>query len=87
LRVFASNGSASPDEIERTLQREDREKKNVLFPIRMDGYIFDNWEHERKADVVNKVVGGFRHWKDHDAYQKSLVKLLQDLQATDSKQP
>jgi hypothetical protein len=34
---------------------------------------------------VEKVVGDFRHWKDHDAYQKSLVKLLNDLQATDSK--
>ncbi len=80
-------------EIERGLQREDREKKNVLFPIRVDNYIFakrkgkerDKWEHERKADVVKKVVGDFRHWKDHDAYQKSLAKLLKDLHATDSK--
>jgi hypothetical protein len=67
------------------LQREDQEKKNVLFPIRIDDYIFDKWGHERKADVVRKVVGDFRHWKNHDAYQKSLVKLLKDLQATDSK--
>jgi len=74
-------------EIERGLQREDREKKNVLFPIRIDDYIFDKWEHERKADVVKKVVGDFRQWKNHGAYQKSLVKLLQDLQATNSKQP
>jgi hypothetical protein len=74
-------------EIERGLQREDREKKNVLFPIRIDDYIFDKWEHERKADVVKKVVGDFRKWKNHHAYQKSLVKLLQDLQATDSKKP
>ncbi|MGA2604505.1 MAG: toll/interleukin-1 receptor domain-containing protein [Verrucomicrobiia bacterium] len=72
-------------EIERGLQREDREKKNVLFPIRIDDYIFDKWEHERKADVVKKVVGDFRKWKNHHAYQKSLVKLLQDLHATDSK--
>jgi uncharacterized protein YjbI with pentapeptide repeats len=72
-------------EIERGLQREDREKKNVLFPIRIDDYIFDKWEHERKADVVKKVVGDFRHWKDHDAYQESFARLLNDLQATDSK--
>ncbi|HVM59795.1 MAG TPA: toll/interleukin-1 receptor domain-containing protein [Verrucomicrobiae bacterium] len=72
-------------EIERALQREDREKKNVLFPIRIDDYIFDQWEHERKADVVKKVVGDFRKWEDHDSYQKSLVKLLQDLQSPDPK--
>jgi hypothetical protein len=57
----------------------------VLFPIRIDDYIFDKWEHERRADVVKKVVGDFRDWKSHDAYQKSLLKLLKDLQATDSK--
>ncbi len=74
-------------EIERALQREDRKKKNVLFPITIDDYIFDKWEHERKADVLSKVVGDFRKWKDHDAYQKSLVKLLKDIQATDPKKP
>ncbi|MGD0059669.1 MAG: toll/interleukin-1 receptor domain-containing protein [Verrucomicrobiia bacterium] len=86
--ICSENSLQSPAvlrEIERALQREDREKKNILFPIRIDDYIFDKWDHERKADVVKKVVGDFRHWKDHDAYQKSLVKLLQDLQATNSK--
>jgi len=28
-------------EIERALQKEDREHKNVLFPIRIDDYLFD----------------------------------------------
>jgi len=44
-------------EIERALQREDRESQSVLFPIRLDEYIFEKWEHPRKVDVVNKVVG------------------------------
>jgi uncharacterized protein YjbI with pentapeptide repeats len=72
-------------EIERGLQREDLEKKNVLFPIRIDDYIFEEWEHERKADVVKKVVGDFRHWKDYDAYQKSFARLLKDLRAEETK--
>ena len=49
-------------EIERSLQREDREGKEVLFPIRLDNYLFDTWDHRRKADVVAKVVGDFRGW-------------------------
>jgi len=94
--VCSENSLQSPAvlrEIERGLQREDRERKNVLFPIRIDDYIFakreneerDKWEHERKADVVKKVVGDFCRWKDHDAYQKSLARLLKHLQAADSK--
>ncbi len=72
-------------EIERALQREDRERKNILFPIRIDNYVFDKWEHERKADVIKKVVGDFTHWKEHDPYQKALYKLLRDLKASETK--
>ena len=68
-------------EIERALQREDREKKNVLFPIRIDDYIFDGWEHERKADLIKKVIGDFRQWKDPVAYAKALERLLRDLKS------
>jgi hypothetical protein len=47
-------------EIERALQREDRDGKNVLLPMRIDDYLFDKWNPPRKADVVAKVVGDFR---------------------------
>ncbi len=67
-------------EIERALNREDREGKNILFPIRIDDYVFQKWEHERKADVTRKVIGDFSHWKDHDAYHRSFTRLLRDLQ-------
>ena len=35
----------------------------------------------RKADVVKKVVGDFRKWKDHDAYAKAFDRLLRDLKS------
>ena len=50
-------------EIERALQKEDREHRNVLFPIRIDDYLFDEWDHPRKADVVSKVVRGLSRGK------------------------
>ncbi len=69
-------------EIERALNREDKEGKGILFPIRIDGYIFDHWEHERKADVLRKVVGDFSGWdKDAAKYDKAFDKLLKGLQA------
>jgi hypothetical protein len=73
-------------EIERGLQCEDREKRNVLFPIRIDEYIFKEWEHERKADIVSKVIGDFRLWEDRDAYQKSFARFLEVLRAKEPKQ-
>lgn len=72
-------------EIELALQREDRGGKNVLFLVRIDDYLFDRWEHPRKADVVSKVVGDFRGWdQDTARYDVAFKKLLRALEAEDS---
>ena len=69
-------------EIARALNREDKEHKSILFPIRIDNYVFDEWEHERKADVLRKVFGDFCGWdKDPAKYDKAFDKLLKGLQA------
>lgn len=60
-------------EIERALQREDKEKRDVLFPVRLDNHIFEHWEHHRKPDVTSKVVGDF---SDLRKYERSFRKLL-----------
>lgn len=79
------------DEIERALDKEReliRRKHNgeyggetdVLFPVRIDDYIFEGWDHERKADVKKKVVADATNWdKDNKKYQRMLEKLIRDL--------
>lgn len=72
-------------EIERALQKEDvlaRQGKapEVLFPIRLDDYIFE-WNHHRKADVTLKNVGDFRFWNEPEKYKKAFDRLLRDLKA------
>lgn len=80
-------------EIERAIQEEDRRMKDkqagkfdgdidVLFPVRVDDYIFDEWQHERKPDVVKKVIADARNWdKDPNVYAKVREKLLKDLKS------
>jgi len=70
-------------EIERALQKEQREAKEVLFPIRLDSAIF-SWEHELQADVVRKHVGDFTDWKSGKQYSDSFKRLVRDLQAQPS---
>jgi len=73
-------------EIQRALNREDHEGRNVLFPVRIDDHIFKTWEHERKADVLSKVVGNFTGWHRSAAkYEEAFEKLLSALQAVGSK--
>ncbi len=67
-------------EIERALNREDREGKNVLFPIRIDRFIFDEWEHPRKVDVLAKIVGDFGGCSRSPAkYARALDHLVKNL--------
>lgn len=71
-------------EIERALQKEDQlarrgTRMDVLFPIRVDDYVFDSWVHPRRADVVAKNVGDFRQWRIRDEYQRAVQRLVLDL--------
>jgi len=71
-------------EIERALNREDKEQKNVLFPIRIDDYVLDKWEHERMTDVTSKVIGDFRGWDgDPEKYDVAFERLLKDLETNE----
>ena len=95
LVLIASKSSlkspAVSREIERAIAQEDNRQKrklagethvdpDVLFPVRLDDYIFDGWEHERKVDVTNKVIADARGWdKDTAIYNRVLNRLVRDL--------
>lgn len=79
------NSNPVDREMERALQKEDTlrkrtgKKQDVLFPIRIDDYVFDKWEHPRRPDVLRKNVGDFTDWKNNDKYSRSLKKLVKAL--------
>jgi hypothetical protein len=50
--------------------------RDVLFPVRVDDYLFDGWEHHRKTEVLGRTVGDFLGWdKDIEKYNTSLSLL------------
>lgn len=72
-------------EVERALRQEDRTGAEVLFPVRLDDYVFKPWEHERKDDVLSKVIGDFIGWDTSATkYDASFKRLLAGLQGTDA---
>ena len=83
-------------EIERALVQEDERLRrklagdtnadcDVLFPVRLDDFIFKGWDHERKADVTKKVIADARGWANDPAvYGRVLEKLLHDLKSEKS---
>ena len=89
IPVCSKNSLHSPKvlrEIDRALEREDREGKNILFPIAIDNHVFDEWENPRKADVLAKVIGtDFIDWnRDAAKYSAAFKKLLKALKTEDA---
>ena len=85
LLLILSEHSVQSDwvehEVEHALDHERLEKKNILFPVRLDEAIMDSstgWAGNVKRQ---RHIGDFSRWKDHDAYKKSFDRLLRDLKS------
>jgi uncharacterized protein YjbI with pentapeptide repeats len=84
LLVLSKHSVASDwveQEVETALDRERKEKRIVLFPIRLDDVVMKidtGWP----ALIKNtRNIGDFLKWRSPQAYQKSLDRLLRDLKA------
>ena len=67
-------------EVETALEKEQREDRTVLLPIRIDQAVMDSqygWAaHLRRT----RHIGDFRDWTDSARYDEALQRLLRDLQ-------
>ena len=73
--------------LEAALERERRDGNTVLFPIRLDDAVMDSDAAWAATIRRTRHIGDFTKWKDHDKYQKSLARLIRDLQADDKTKP
>jgi uncharacterized protein YjbI with pentapeptide repeats len=85
LLLILSKHSVSSGWVERevktALSREKKEKRTVLFPVRVDGAVFDSpfdWATEIRHE---RNIGDFTRWNQHDDYQTAFDRLLRDLKA------
>ena len=71
------------DEVNAALAEENKRKKPIFLPIRVDTAVLES--DQSWAEYINKTrnICDFSHWKDHDAYQQALDKLLDDIKISD----
>lgn len=69
-------------EVETALAREHKEKRTILFPIRLDNAILER-EYTGWAALVQheRHIGDFTNWSDPQAYQQAFDRLLRDLKS------
>jgi len=84
LLVLSKNSVKSPwveAEVEAAFEKERKQKRTVLFPIRLDDAVMET-DEAWAADIRRtRHVGDFRKWKDHDEYQRAFGRLMRDLKA------
>jgi TIR domain len=79
------NSSWVEKEVESAFEKERRENRIVLFPIRLDDAVMQT-SQAWAADVRRaRHIGDFRKWKVPDEYQKAFERLLRDLKAKKAK--
>jgi hypothetical protein len=82
--ILSENSIRSPwvkEEVEAALEKEHKQNKLVLFPIRLDDAVMETDQAWAASLRRTRHIGDFRAWKDHDQYQKSFDRLLRDLKA------
>ena len=84
VMIVLSDASVKSRWVERemhaALEREDRENRTVLFPIRIDDAAMEApqpWAAEVRR---TRHIGDFSDWQHHTAYRTAFDRLLRDLQ-------
>jgi hypothetical protein len=94
LLVLSENSLGSEwvnTEIAKARKREVREKRRMLFPVRLvDFKVLKEWEcfdadtgKDSAREIREYYVPDFSMWKDHNLYQKEFERLLRDLKSTE----
>jgi TIR domain/Pentapeptide repeats (8 copies) len=74
------------DEVEAAIEKEQRQQREVLFPVRLDDAVMQTtqaWAAKLRRDTN---IGDFTNWMDPQAYQIAFGRLLRDLKKVDERQ-
>lgn len=67
------------DEVNKAIEEEQRNDKQMLFPIRLDSSVMGANEAWVVKIRHQRQITDFTGWKDHDTYQQALDRLMRDL--------
>jgi hypothetical protein len=87
LSSYSMNSEWVKTEIAKARQREVREKRQVLFPVRLVSYeTICEWKcfdadtgKDSAREIREYFIPDFSNWKHYDAYQAAFQRLLRDL--------
>jgi TIR domain/Pentapeptide repeats (8 copies) len=82
LLVLSSDSVDSPwveTEVESALEKERKQHRTVLFPIRLDNAVMETDQAWAANIRRTRHIGDFTRWKKFDRFEKAFARLLRDL--------
>ena len=74
------------NEVEAALEKEDRQGREVLFPIRLDETVMHTPESWAATIRRTRHIGDFTAWTDPEAYTLAFERLLRDLKKAEKQE-
>lgn len=87
LLILSKHSVASEwvgDEVEAAIEKGQKQKREVLFPIRCDTAVMKAQSGWAAKVRRSHNIGDFCQWKEHDKYAEAFKRLLRDLRAGDA---
>ena len=84
LLVLTEHSLKSPwvkKEVETAFEKEQKQKRTVLFPIQLDDAVLEATEAWAGDIRRMRHIGDFRGWKNRNKYQTAFRRLLHDLKS------
>lgn len=79
LSEYALASDWVEDEVEAALEKERRQGREVLFPVRLDECVTQTSQAWAAKLRRTRHIGDFTNWTDPQAYQSAFDRLLRDL--------
>ena len=71
-------------ELTAALEIERRERKKIIIPLDLDGYLFDGWEGGKAPLVRERVAADFKGWQlDNAKYEEQFERVVKALRTGD----
>jgi TIR domain len=77
LLILSGHSISSPwveEEVESAFEREHKEKRLVLFPVRIDDAVMRSDQAWAASLRRMRHIGDFTDWKNHESYQKAFAR-------------
>lgn len=70
------------DEVEKTLERERRDKRDIIIPLNLDDYLLQGWKSGKSGILRSRLAADFTGWEHNNAkFEEQLERVVKALRA------